>query len=587
MKLKLRDYQIQGMNDIRAAFAGKQSPNIVYRKGHHGPAKRVLYVLPTGGGKTVVYAAISEGASSKGNRCLILEHRKELIYQASMALARLGVPERVIAPPPKVAEIRRRHIAELGQPYVHQSADVAVASVQTLARRIPWLDEYRAKLVICDEAHHAVAGTWMRILEETPYSSWLGVTATPCRTNGQGLGDVFDAMVMGPTIGELIDDGYLCQPKLFSVPIRDGGDSMSSVGRKGGDLDADQMADILDRPTITGDAVEHYTKHAPGRPAIVFCCNRRHAKHVAQQFRDAGWRFEVIDGTMEDRDRDNMIAGLASGELHGLVSVDLISEGTDIPVAEVAIMLRKTESEGMFLQMVGRVLRPVYAPGFDLDTLQGRLEAMAAGGKHYGLILDHVGNILIHGKPQDDRAWSLEGRKRKKSQKGEPEEDIKIKQCPVCYHVHDPAPQCPECGHVYDVIATPTGPRQRDGELTEVEETETERKRREERRAQGQARTLEALQRQGMSEARAKHILEAREAKQRLQEELKTLLQKWTERTTVDFAVGWGCNFADVDRMKPKELRTRITEVSEALFTAAPPANDNAQQDLLEEAAWR
>ena len=528
MKFKLRDYQQRGVEEIRGQ----------YRDGK----KAVLYVLPTGGGKTVTYAHIAEQAGAKGNRVLILEHRKELIRQASLASGGLGLHHRIVAPQNKIIDIRRAHVGQFGQPYIDQNGDVAVASVQTLARRISWLQEFDPAMIIIDEAHHAVAGTWARIIEALPKAKLLGVTATPCRTDGQGLGDVFDSMVLGPSMEDLIESGSLVPPRIFAPPLRA---DLSSVHRSKGDLRTDEQADILDQPTIIGDAVNEYRKLAAHRPAIVFCCNVKHAKHVAEQFRAAGFKFYAIFGDMDDGERDRLIYGLADGSVEGLVSVDVISEGTDIPVAEVAIMLRATESESLFLQQAGRVLRP-------------------ADGKEYGLIIDHVGNVMRHGKPHDDRSWTLDGRQKRGSNGEKGEAAVKILQCPECYLVHDPAPTCPQCGHHYE--ARVFQPRHLEGELVEMVETDEERERRLARKEQGRAKDVDALVKLGHSKSRAEHIIAARQEKERLQAELKDLLVRWARQTDRTVNNGWGYGMSDIRTMKPKALRENIEKVSESLF---------------------
>ena len=535
---------------MRAALRGVHRDSHRHRSGHHGVSRRLLYVLPTGGGKTAVYSMIAAGAAAKNKRILILEHRKELIKQASVALARIGARHRVIAPDDKIAYCRRENLKETGQIFVARDAEIAVASVQTLARRMAWLREFAPDIVITDEAHHAVAGTWLRISEETEQAVHIGVTATPCRTNGQGLGDVYQTMVLGPTPAELTDDGYLLPCRVFApsnvntdgVPIR------------GGDLDPDAQAELLSNPQIIGCAVEHYAQHCPGEPAIVFACNRKHAEIVAQQFRDAGWRFHRIDGSMDDSERDRLMAGLADGSVQGLVSVDLISEGTDIPCATAAFMLRRTLSESLYLQMAGRVLRPVYARGHDLDTLEGRLAAIEAGGKPAGLLFDHVGNWLRHGRPHDHREWSLDGRRPRRRVVSEDEEREDCKQCPKCYAVHDPAPVCPYCGHVYEVKRKAIA--QKDGELVEIAETPEEIARREERRRQGMLKTKRDMVSAGINGARADHILAARAEKDRLRSELRELVRK----------NGNGPSAAEIWEMKPKALREWIDRIGGDLF---------------------
>jgi DNA repair protein RadD len=541
--VKPRLYQLDGLSDIVAALKGEHRPTHRPRIGHSGRARRVVYVLPTGGGKTFVYAQIAQGAASKGKRILILEHRKELIKQAGVALARIDVRHQIIAPPSKVAYCRTAQLKEAGHSMIGHAAAVAVASIQTLARRMDWLDDFRPDIVIVDEAHHAVAGTWERVTARTDYAVHIGVTATPCRTNGQGLRSVYETLILGPSMSDLIADGYLVPPKLWAPPPTA---ELDDVGIKGGDLNPDQMADILDKPTITGSAVDHYAQHCPGVPAIVFCCNRRHAGHVAETFREAGWRFELIDGTMADAERDRLINGLATGEVQGLCSVDLISEGTDIPRATAAFMLRRTLSESLYLQMGGRVLRPVYAPGFDLDTLEGRLLAIEASGKTHGLLFDHVGNWSRHGKPQAPREWSLEGRPKRPRKKADEEDAEESVQCPQCYHVHDPAPTCPECGHVY-IVKPRSGPVMVDGALREIQDSPEDAARR--------ARADDII-RQAKARSRDRIIQEARAEKDRLRLELVELVRLH----------GRGPTRGEIWAMKPKELRQRIEEFGEDMF---------------------
>jgi superfamily II DNA or RNA helicase len=558
IKLALRPYQDEGLNGIRAQLRAKK--------------KAVLFVLPTGGGKTVTYAAMSQGAALKGNRILILEHRKELIRQASLALGGLGVRHQVIAPADKIADIRRAHVAKLGWPMIEDAAHVAVASVQTLGRRMPWLEEYDPQIIVIDEAHHAVAGTWKRIIEACPKAILIGVTATPCRADGVGLIDVFDALVLGPSMRELIQMGYLLPARVYSVPLSE---DLSNVAHKGGDIDPAAAAAILDKPSITGNAVDHYRQLAPGRPAIAFCSSVKHAENVAAEFRAAGFRFEVVTGDMDDNDRDRRIMGLADGSLHGICTVDVVSEGTDIPVAEVAILLRPTESESLFLQQVGRVLRPVFADGFDLLIEESRHEAIAASGKPWGLVLDHVGNVLRHGMPHADRNWTLEGRKRGSGKKKEDEEQSeKVLQCPKCYFTSDPRTVCgglkPDgtiCTHVFEVQSRKV--QEREGQLQEiVDDTIAPRIQ------TGKARDMAGLKAMGISDGRAQHILEARAEKERLQNELRELLSQWSRTTGRGVRDGWGFAMADVRDMKPKALKENIEKVGQALFMGEAD-NDN------------
>lgn len=587
MKLKLRDYQLRGLDDIRAGYREK--------------LRALLYVLPTGGGKTVTYAAIAEGAALRNKRALILEHRKELIRQASMALAGLGIAHRVVASAKVVNAIRKAHVKKFGWPFINQTAAVAVASVQTLARNMEWLAEFAPDLLVIDEAHHAVAGTWKKIITAClvicAKMLILGVTATPCRTNGDGLGEVFHKLILGPSPRELIADGWLLRPRVVSPPVIA---DFSKVRRgKDGDLNPDDQADALDRRDITGDAIEHYERLAPGRPAIVFASNLGHAANVAAQFRESGWRFEVIHGDLDDDVREKLIEDLATGAIHGLVSKDLISEGTDIPVAEVAIMLRRTESEGMYLQMCGRVLRPVFAPGFDLETVEGRLAAIEASGKPYGLIIDHVGNcgrlvngefMAKHGRPHDDREWCLKGRRKARAA----EKVAPMLRCPECYDTDPTTPAC-ACGHqftdeelgkVVKIRRLASPPKYVDGVLQDVPDDAEAVAKMEARRAQAASKTVEAMvAATGMDPGRAAHIIEAREEKDRLRNQLRDLADRWyrearLDRVSLGRALREAFDFgpSDINGMKPKALRAAVEQVTEELLRlqfGAPP-DDNA-----------
>lgn len=441
----LRPYQNQAVASLRQLYAD----------GFSAP----LFCLPTGGGKTFVFCFIAQQMVARGRRACILVHRQELLGQASRSLLAMGVPHGIIAPG-----------------YRTNGEAIQVASVQTLANRLKKADERERKLltfdlIIIDEAHHAVAGTWRRVIEGIPSAKILGVTATPIRTDGRGLGiksgGCFDSMVVGPTIGELIKWGFLVKPVVFAPPSKI---DLSTVHMRGGDFANGELAAAVDKPTITGDAVTHYARLCPHKPAIAFCASVAHAHHVAEQFRAVGFSAAALDGTASDTERRGIINSLGNGGLDVVASCDLISEGTDIPVVEAAILLRPTLSTGLYLQQVGRALRP-------------------ADGKSRALILDHVGNCLTHGLPDDDREWSLDGAQKKKRKSALPE--IKLKQCQNCYAFHEFAPICPECGHVYETKERAI--EQVEGTLRELTKEEIEAIRKKNRREQGKARTLEDL----------------------------------------------------------------------------------------------
>ena len=434
--LELRPYQTDSVTELREAYAnGAKSP---------------LYVLPTGGGKTFSFAYIAMLTANRGGRVLILVHRSELIKQSSATLDFIGVPHGIVAPG-------------------HSATDdaVQIASVQTLARRIK-KRAYHADLIIVDEAHHAVAGSWRKILDAFPEARILGVTATPCRLDGRGLDGVFDAMIQGPSVSDLIEAGYLSEYSLFA-PSCDL--DMSRVTRRGGDYAKNEIAEQVDKPTITGSAVGHYRRLCDGRPAIAFCATVKHAEHVAETFRIAGYNSESLDGTLDAETRAARIAGLASGEIHVLTSCEIISEGFDLPAVAVAILLRPTASTSLYLQQVGRALRPF-------------------PGKSKAVILDHVGNTLRHGLPDEDREWSLDGLA--KRSRGATEAGPSFIQCARCFFCFVPEPRCPHCGAECALPKDRT-PDEVEGELVELSAEEIAAARAARKREEGRAGTLEEL----------------------------------------------------------------------------------------------
>jgi len=282
-----------------------------------------------------------------------------------------------------------------------------------------------------------------------------------------------------------MDEGFLVRPRIFGTPEKL---DLSDVHTSMGDFNKNDLSNLVDKPKIIGSAVEHYRKLCPNTPTIVFCVSIAHAEHVAQEFRNAGYRFYSIDGKTDDDMRKKLIDGLANGDVDGLTSCDLIGEGTDIPRATTAIELRPTQSKGLNFQQRGRVLRPVYAPGFDLETKEGRLSAIAASEKPYAYILDHVGNTERHGLPYDIQEWTLDGETKKRGKKSL-EPSIRVDMCESCFAVYEPAPVCPMCGHVNK--KRDATPKQIEGDLQEITAETLIRK--EKRKEQGKTETLEDL----------------------------------------------------------------------------------------------
>lgn len=396
---------------------------------------------------------------------------------------------------------------------------------------------YFAGDVLVHNCHHlTVDSSWGRVVDAYPNAKLLPVTATPCRLDGKGLGvgvgGFADDMVMGPTMRELIDGGFLSPYRIFAPP---NALDLTGVRTRMGDYAKDQLADAVDKPSITGNSVEHYLRLARGKRAVAFCVSVAHAQHVAHEFNSSGVKAEFLDGTIDSLERDRIIKRFESGETLILSSCDIVSEGFDLPSIEVAILLRPTQSLSLHIQQVGRALR----------TSPGKSEA---------LIFDHVGAVMRHGLPDEDRAWTLEGvKKKKRKAEDDDEEDVKVKCCPDCFSIHEPQPVCPNCGHVYEIKARKI--EHIEGELKEIEQAQIEKMRRDRMLQQGKAQTVNELVQQGMSKGRAEKIIEARLAKQALQEEIFNKLSEIQVKTGFGPYQTCGLTRADILRLKPKQLK--------------------------------
>ena len=400
--MNLRPYQQQLITDIR----------LQYQLGH----KALLAVLPTGGGKTVCFSYIAQAASIKGNRVLILVHRAELLDQASRAMP---VPHGIIA-------------ANRGMDLSHA---VQVASVQTVARRLHLLPRDFFQLIVVDEAHHSTANQWSATIAHFSQAKLLGVTATPIRGDGRGLGGHYQVMVEGPTAQQLTDDGYLAPAKVLAPP----GFDSAGLRKKMGDFDTKDAEQRVG--TIMGDCVGHYRKHLDGQTAIAFCCSVAHAEATARLFQSAGIAAASIDGTMSSERRRDLLSELGTGRLRVLTSCALIGEGVDVPSVGGCILLRPTASVGLHLQMIGRCLRP-------------------QDGKR-AVVLDHVGNTLRLGHHLEPREWSLDG-----VAKRDREQAPSVKVCPQCFATSASQAQvCSDCGHEFRAEVREL--KQVDGELIE------------------------------------------------------------------------------------------------------------------------
>jgi len=387
VETKLRPYQKQLIEDTRKALArGK---------------RRLCIVLPCGGGKSVIAAAIAKLAISKGNNVLFMVHRIELCNQIRQTFIAFGVD---------------LNYCEIGM-------------VQTLTRRTGQVGLNDPDVIITDEFHHGGAMSYRSIYKAYPKAAIIGFTATPIRMSTGGLGDICDELITSVSTKWLIENGYLSPCKCYSVTLAD----LSKLRVKRGEYDVSQLAALLETKTVYGETVKNYRLIADGKKTIVYTVSVESARQTAKLFRGNGYTAAALDGTTPKPEREQIMQDFRDNKISILCNCELFGEGLDVPDVECVILLRKTKSLTLYIQQSMRSMR------FKPDKT--------------ALIIDHVGNVFEHGFPQDDREWSLEVKKKKKDAKEEGELKglaFKPKACPSCNVVlYQYESKCSECGYVF------------------------------------------------------------------------------------------------------------------------------------------
>ena len=393
----LRPYQAEGIAALRAGVAAGK--------------RRQLLVCPTGGGKTVLASALIRSALARCRRVLFIAHRLELIDQAVRQIGRWGV--------------ERIGVLRGADKRVDAEAPVQVASIQTLARR----DKPPADVVIIDEAHRALADSYQKhIFAAYPEATIIGLTATPCRADGRGLGESFDGISIAATYTQLIADGFVMEPRVFSTPLSHVmGQRLAGLHTRAGDYADDELDEVVTDERLMGDVVETWklrsatTEGAGHLRTVVFAVSVRHSLALVERFTAAGARAAHIDGTTPETTRRAVLAQLDAGDLTLVSNVGVLCEGWDQPSVKCLVLARPTKSLGLYMQMAGRVLRP--------------------WGETVPIIIDHGGNYDRHDAPTTDREWSMEGVTKRAA-------EVKARVCPDCYaYVRPRVPVCPHCGH--------------------------------------------------------------------------------------------------------------------------------------------
>ncbi|MCC7302531.1 MAG: DEAD/DEAH box helicase [Bacteroidia bacterium] len=366
---ELRPYQRNGIAKIFEKWKeGKRS---------------VLFQMPTGTGKTVLFNEIVKMGFDKNRKVLIVVHRIELVDQITKKLIKKGV--------------------NVGQIIAGQKVDyskiVQVASIQTLSRR----DHPEANLIIIDECHHSKAATYKKLWEIYPEAKFLGVTATPYRLSGEGFDDLFDDLIVSMSINDFIQRGYLSEVTHYSCSTPD----LSSVKQSKGDYVTGMLSNVMLDNSIMKDIVESYQEICPGKSTIVFGVDVEHSKEMVSRFKQAGVLAEHIDAKTPKEQREAILSDFRKGIIKVVSNVEIITEGFDFPECEAVILARPTKSLSLYLQMVGRVMRP-------------------AQGKKEGIILDNAGLWLEHGLSTIDREWSLYPVKKKRKKDLMPTNEVAL-----------------------------------------------------------------------------------------------------------------------------------------------------------------
>lgn len=380
-----------------AGFALRPYQTDLLERWDRSKSRRALVVLPTGGGKTNVAVAAIAKVVADGGVAIVVAHRRELIQQVRERLEAAGL-----------------NMASLG--IADPTSPVQLWGPVGLRNHLRTKKIKNVRLVVIDEAHRSVAGSYTEIIKAFPRARIMGLTATPVRLDNRGLGDVYEEIIEGPDAEALIGQGYLSRARIF---VPDVFPDVKNVKRSGGDFNRESLAKVVSRRTLVGNIVKEWKKHCEGMKTIAFAVNVRHANIIARKFRAAGIAAAAVSSETSKEKRDELVDRFRRGDLMVLVNCDLFVEGFDVPEARCAILARPTKSLTVHLQQCGRVLRP---------------------GPITPIILNHSDNVRTLGTPWTQRQWSLT--KTFKIKHGE----AFVRRCDCGAEVAASTVVCSECG---------------------------------------------------------------------------------------------------------------------------------------------
>jgi superfamily II DNA or RNA helicase len=396
---KLRDYQLQNFEELRAA----------YGRGN----RRVLYQAATGSGKTVVASTVAKLAAEKGNRVMPVAHRRELIHQFAKKLNEMDLNCGMVMAGEKLEVYK----------------EIQVGSIQTLwarylkAKRI---NLHEPDLIIIDEAHRSLSNTYLKLLDAFPDAFVLGLTATPVRTDGRGLGHIYEEMVCSPSVAELTELGHLVPVIPYGGTVGD----LKGVAQTAGDYNKKELEERMNLPKLVGDCVQNWLKHAKGRPTLVFASGVKHSLALEEAYNSVGIKAVHVDANTHKEDRDAVLGRLERREIDVITNCMVYTEGTDCPAISCIQSANPSKSIAKYLQQVGRGMRP-----------------HKESGKENCLFLDHSGATMRHGYVEEPIPWTLDtkGKLHVELAKAR-EKSLKQFECMDCGHIWSGKIKCPMCG---------------------------------------------------------------------------------------------------------------------------------------------
>lgn len=439
----------------------------------------VLAFAPTGFGKTVLAAALIQLLFQAGKRVIFAVHRIDLIKQTAGTFEKFGIPFSYIAAGYHFNPLHR----------------IWIASILTLKNR---LGKIPADFIFVDEAHLSAAAGWAAVAAhyKSTGAKLIGLTGSPERLDGKPLGDVWDQMVMGPTVRWLIDNGHLSRYRAFAPK---GVVDTSGLHSRNGEFVQAEIEALMEGKAVIAGAAKHWRAKAEGLRTIAFCPSVARAREYAEEFSALGIPSVALDAETPQEDRARAFIDFADRKLLVIFNCALFCEGFDLAAQvnrdvtiECVMQLSPTQSLAKHLQQLGRGLRKKPDPA---------------------ILLDLVGNLERLGLPDDDREWSLEGRKKVAR-------EVKAMTCDECFATHAPAPACPECGYRYPAKEAVAGGRSIEEVEADLEEIDIEALRKRRQVEQAKAKTLQDLI--DLATARgykspqnwAAHIWTARQAKE-------------------------------------------------------------------------